>query len=121
MSGAISAALLHERQDAAVSYLTQTSAEIDTLQADPSPTPVDRTLMERLEALAGDTKTSLDVRHQLDILKERAETAIEHVIDLIVVYVVETVLLPLGLLMLAYAILRSGWNARFWQAGPRSG
>lgn len=114
IAGTITEAVLHDRQDVAVAYLNQSSAEITALRRT-DPTPQASSLLDRLGALADQTGESLDIRKQLETLKARAEATIEHLVDLIVVYLVETVILPLVLMFAAYLTFRLCWNAKFWQ------
>ena len=43
-------------------------------------------------------------------LKHDVESAVEHVVNLIVVYVIETLLLPLGFLVVAWGLVKQAWR-----------
>jgi hypothetical protein len=102
---------LAARESASIDYLKSTSRDLeaDADRAAPA-APEDAGTIERIEQFLDESRAalgeSLDVRARLQRLEARAETAIAHVVDLIVVYLLETVLLPLGVLALAWAGLR---------------
>ena len=115
--GATSEVVLHDRQDAAVAELTRTSSEISDLneqRQQPASAASDPSLLERLGALAVESGVAPDLRGELAELKVRAEAAIGHVIDLIVIYVVEAAVLPLAFLLLAWFALKGLWRAQYW-------
>lgn len=51
--------------------------------------------------------TSLDPRPHLKALKERADAAVSHTVNLMVIFLLQTLLVPLGLLWIMYVVLRS--------------
>lgn len=51
--------------------------------------------------------TSLDPRPQLKALKDRADAAVSHTVNLMVIFLLQTLLVPLGLLWIMYVVLRS--------------
>lgn len=53
------------------------------------------------------TMTSMDPRPRLEALKQRANDAVNHIINLMVIFLLQTILLPLALLWVMQAILRS--------------
>jgi hypothetical protein len=102
---------LAEREAASLDYLRSTGEELRT-DADRTTPEVrlEASPLERFEQFLGDSRQALgdalDVRARLDRLADRAEAAIGHVVNLIVLYAVETLLLPLGTLLLAWTGLR---------------
>jgi hypothetical protein len=51
--------------------------------------------------------TSLDPRPHLKALNERADAAVSHTVNLMVIFLLQTLLVPLGLLWIMYAVFRS--------------
>jgi hypothetical protein len=100
-------AVLAERQEAAMSRIEVTQAHIEELQENP-PTPPETvpgseaSVLERLGAFLDDQRQALDVRAQLQALTERVENAIEEIVNLLVVFTVQTILVPVAALLLAY-------------------
>jgi uncharacterized membrane protein len=104
-SGLLSEHFLAAREAESVEYLRTTSADIERRTETQPQDPAGSTI-ERLERLYDESRETLadalDVRARLSELQRRADAAIRHVVDLIVVYTVETLLLPLGVLLLGY-------------------
>ena len=76
--------------------LEMTSQEIELL-SEPDLPPADeaeQSLTERFSAMIDSSLRIFDVSEQLDGLRRRVSTASEHIIDLIVIFVLETVILP---------------------------
>ena len=67
-------------------------------------------LLERFNAFIDDQRQALDVEGRLTRLKHVVESAVEHVVNLIVVYVIETLLLPLGFLVVAWGLVKQAWR-----------
>ena len=107
---AIADGLLADRQADAVAQLTSASSEIEAIEA---PAPRTRPgLRDRFAALLEDA----DVSERLQELQLRVEGTIRHLVELIVTYLFETVLLPLVLLLTAYGAGRLLWHSGFWKA-----
>lgn len=108
VTGAINDAFLAQREEASVAFLSETSALVErTADAPQPPGPaVPRGPLERFGDFLDDTRAAVDLDKRLADLKQRVEAAIGHVVNLIVVYLVETLLLPLALLAAAWAALR---------------
>jgi len=96
----VNEAFLQERQDEAMTKLTTTSDEIEVMQ--------DRASQH--ESWFDALKDRLDVEAQLDRLSLRIESAIGHLVDLFVIFTVQTLLLPLGTLFTAYWSFRAYWR-----------
>ncbi len=99
-------AVLAERQQQSLERIEVTQAHIEALREnppDPSQAPDgELSVLQRLGEFIDDQRQALDVRAQLSALRERVETAIEALIDLIVLFMVQTVLVPVATLLLAY-------------------
>lgn len=64
------------------------------------------------------TKERLDPSKKLAELKQRAELAAEHMVRLIVVFLLETLIIPLALLWLLYVVVRNALSpAARWRGG----
>lgn len=92
---------LEEEQAAATAALETTSAAVETLSADPAPSEApDESLMDRLGAMVDESFAALDARERIGRLKAQVSGATEHIVNLIVIFVLQTVLLPLMTLWL---------------------
>jgi len=102
---------LEHRQEAAMSQLSTTTRDLETLEpaAEP-PGATERSLLERFESALDSSRQALDVEAQLQALSTRVEASISQLIDLIVLFLVQTLLLPLGALYLALASFRWFWR-----------
>ena len=110
-TGIVDEHFLTQREQAAVAYLSHTRAEIEASNA--APTPPDTTpdsLVERLTKFFDDQRQALDIEGRLTRLRQHVEDAVEQVVNLIVVYVIETLLLPLGFLVVAWGLVRHAWR-----------
>ena len=117
-------AVLAERQEAALSRIELTQEHIEELQENPpqagetDPETSD-TVMSRLGSLFTDQRQALNVRAQLDALTERVEDAIEEMVNLLVVFTVQTILVPVAALLLAYWAFLALWRWS-WQGARGS-
>jgi len=102
---------LAERQDAAVAQLTQTSSTLETWQESNQAAHVGATeehegILDRaaaqLGALLDSSAQALDLRSQLDQLEELVESSVTEIINLIVVFLLQTLLLPVLVLWLGW-------------------
>ena len=111
-TGFVNEHFLTQREEASVEILSQTRAKIEST-SDTSPTaPPTSTdsVLEKLNKFIDDQRQALDVEHRLSRLREDVEEAVEQVVNLIVVYVIETLLLPLGFLVVAWALVKQAWR-----------
>ena len=106
---------LQDIQDQAVERLTLTSdsiKEINNQSAVAQEEPqgfFDRT-SESISQLLDSSRQSLDIKEQLATVQEKAEASVEEIINLIVVFLLQTLLIPIATL---YAC---GWLLkRYWQ------
>jgi hypothetical protein len=109
--GFVDAWVLETRQDAAIVELTAARDDIHAMQNDPVPAvPVDSSLVERFSALLDDGRQMLDLQAQLDTLEIRVESAIGHILELAVLFLVQTLLVPIGAFWLATGAFRWIWG-----------
>ncbi len=115
-TGVVDQLVLAERQQEALERIELTRERIEELQQQPGEAapPGDASapsVLQRFGAFLDDQRQALDVKAQLDALTERVENAIEELVNLIVVFVVQTILVPVAALLLAYWGLRALWRA----------
>ena len=116
-SSAIDDAFLRERQDAAMQNLQTASEAVADIQqeaeadasADAELDFFDRTARE-LGALIDSSTQALDVKAQLAALEAEVEASVEEMIKLIVIFLLQTVVLPMGTLWLAWLALKAFWR-----------
>jgi hypothetical protein len=110
-TGYVNEHFLTPRENASVAILSQTNADIESARAAPStPGTTPDSVLERLNQFIDDQRQALDIESRLAQLKANAETAVEQVVNLIVVYIIETLLLPLGFLVVAWALVKQTWR-----------
>jgi hypothetical protein len=101
-------ALLADEYERSAAVLDDTLALLDeqgeTLR--PPPPPPDASLLDRARALVGEAGAAIDVRGRLAQLEATATAATRHMVNLVAVFTVQTVLLPLGFLWLLLRGLR---------------
>jgi ABC-type multidrug transport system fused ATPase/permease subunit len=103
--------VLAERQQEAITQLSDTTRELEELEdAEISPDATERSVLERFESALDSSRQALDVESQLEALSSRVEDSISQLIDLIVLFVVQTLMLPLGAFYLALASFRWFWR-----------
>ncbi len=97
------AAFLEEEHDAATAVLEATSSEIQELNQEEtaaSTTAEDQSWMTRLGDMIDSSMQSLDVSGRIERLKASASSASEQIVRLIVIFVMQTIILPLVFLWL---------------------
>lgn len=95
---------LAERHAEATQMLESTSEEIQRYNDETAATDqTDRSLMDRL----GDFVGRLDARQRLEALRDTAADAAERIVDLIVIFVFQTVVLPLVFLWLLIEVAKA--------------
>ncbi|WP_405236302.1 hypothetical protein [Lentisalinibacter orientalis] len=99
---------LAAEQEAATLALETTREEIEELneQAAP-PAPESETMMGRLGAMLDESLESMNVKQRLDDLRLRVSNASEHIVNLIVIFVLQTILLPLAFLWIIVQALKA--------------
>ena len=96
-------AFLEEEHDAATAVLEAASSEIEEMnqsEAAVVPDDADASFMERLGDMWDSSVESLDVAGRIERLKASASSASEQIINLIVIFVLQTIILPLVFLWL---------------------
>jgi hypothetical protein len=100
-TGLVFDTFLAAEQNAATAALEATSQEIEALNQEP---PVvaeeDQSMLDRLTAMVDDSLETMNVRDRLESFKTRVSNASEHIINLIVIFVLQTIILPLGFVWL---------------------
>ncbi len=117
----IDAAFLADRQDEAMAALSQTSANIEAMQETTTATDVtaeETDLLTALGELIDSSRQQLDLEAQLAAVEERVEESVEEMINLIVVFLLQTLLLPIATLWLSWAALSVFWRRA---VAPNSG
>lgn len=97
---------LAEKQQAAAAALEQSSEEIRQLEAMPEPAPGDGSLSQRISAMIDAGMEMLDIEARVDKLRSTLTGATERIIELIVLFMLETVLFPLFFLWLFLRALK---------------
>ncbi len=96
-------AFLEDEHDAATAVLEATSTEIEVLnQPEAAAVPDDSgaSFMDRLGNMWDSSVQSLDVSGRIERLKESASSASEQIVNLIVIFILQTIILPLAFLWL---------------------
>jgi ABC-type multidrug transport system fused ATPase/permease subunit len=110
--GWVDAWVLESRQQSAMAELTTTRDDIVALQTEtPTIDGTESSIAERFESLIDDGRQLLDLEARINTLGERAETAIDQLLELAVLFLVQTLLVPVGALWLSLAAFRwiLGW------------
>lgn len=105
-TGWVDATFLADRQQASLSQIEMTRQHIEDLQENPPPpeeTAADDTSWyQRLGGFLDDQRQSLMANAHIPAMRERVEGAIAELINLFVIFTVQTILVPTGTLLLAY-------------------
>ncbi len=109
---------LQERQEAAVAQLRLTSATIESINQASQPgapgaqSPQESSgLMDSINEFFSATQESVDVQTQLDTLKLKIEASVEHIVTIIVIFLLQTLILPLLGAWLFIAVVRAFWRS----------
>ncbi len=97
------ATFLEQEHDAATAVLEATSSEIEELNREETPAAArvdDPTFLQRLGDMFDSSLQQLDVAGRIDRLKSSASNASEQIVNLIVIFVLQTIILPLVFLWL---------------------
>lgn len=102
---------LTQREEASMDFLSQTRTRIESnTEAAPAPSTSTDSVLERLNKFIDDKKQALDIESRLTRLRLDVEDAVEQVVNLIVVYVIETLILPLIFLVVAWGLVKQAWR-----------
>ena len=99
---------LASEQAAATAALEATSQKIEDLNAesDLDTTDPDASLLDRLGSTLRETMRSMDIEGRLEKLKAAAANATEHIIHLIVLFALQTIILPIAIVWLIIELLK---------------
>lgn len=98
---------LATEQQAALEALRGVQADIVEISDDAAvPLPQDATMLERFSGMIDETLAAVDPRDKLRQLSDRVADASEHIISLIVIFVLQTVLLPVAFVWLLIELLK---------------
>ena len=109
LSDAVGGAIIDERQSASMEAIALAN---EALADETPPEVADAELgaLERLGRFFDRSREVLDVERWVDELRDRAEEAIEHLIQLITLFAVQTLVLPLASLSLILFTTRQLWR-----------
>lgn len=97
----VSDQFLASGQAEATAALEATRSEIEALDGETSASAdTERSIMDRLGAIIDESLESIDVTDRLPQLKDSVSNASEHIVNLIVIFVLQTIILPLAFLWL---------------------
>ena len=99
---------LAAEQSAATQALETTRTEIEELNEQATaPAIENQSLIDRLGSMLDDSLQSMNVSERLDRLRERVSNTSEHIINLIVIFVLQTIILPVVFVWAFVELLKS--------------
>ena len=99
---------LAEDQIVATAALETTRDEIETLNEQTSTSEIEnQSIFDQLGSILDNSLDSINPNEQLKRLSERVSKSAEHIIDLIVIFMLQTILLPIGFLWMVIRLLKS--------------
>lgn len=111
----VSDAFLAPQQAEATAALEVTGKAMKEANVDVKTPPIDDpSIMDRLNSAIDESLASVNISDRLANLQENASKAAEHIVDLIVLFVLQTIILPLAFLWLLVQMLK-GITARWTQ------
>ena len=103
---------LESRYQTSKEIIEQAGAEIQEVSARPIvEEDVDTGLMAALEQALNNTRESLDIKTRVDQIKERASDLVEHMVQLCVVFILQTGILPIAFLWIFLHFLKRMFRA----------
>lgn len=107
VTGWVDHTLLADRQTRALAQIELTQSHIEAFQEtapllDAPASEREGSLLQRFGDFLDERRQAMNVERQLAELTERVENAIEEVVNLLVVFTVQTILVPVGTLLAAY-------------------
>ena len=110
---AIYSLFLEQRYTESTEVIESAGADIERVSARPIVEEEDQDVgvMEMLQQALADTRQSLDLRARVDQIQERATDLVEHLIQLCVVFILQTGLLPIAFLWLTLQLLKRVFRA----------
>jgi len=108
-------ATLAQRQDTALGEIVQAQESIEDMRREPAlrTDAQSESMLDRFSDFLDDQRQTMNIEAQIEALSERVEGAINQFINLIVLFTVQTIVIPLATLWAAFAALRWTWN-RTW-------
>ena len=100
---------LEAEQNESIQILQHTSRLVE--QEAYIPDTPNTSLLDSVSNYLSEQKHALDMEARLTRLKERIESTIGHIINLIVLYILQTLLIPIAVLYLFQKIVRATWKA----------
>lgn len=99
---------LEPRREAAVAELDRTRLELDAIEAagPDLEVPADEGMFDSMRRYLAEQRARFDLEARLQALGGRLDRAAERVIDLVVVFVLQTILVPLGVIWLLWRLTR---------------
>ena len=116
----ISDGFLAPEQEAATAILRDTTKDIERINEAAQPvSPVEQSFMDRLGEMIDESLASMRIGERMKELKESASNAAEHIVNLIAIFVLQTILLPLLFLWVFMAGLKglAGRSAKLFEGG----
>ncbi len=99
---------LAEDQVEATTALEATRDQIEEINEQANtPEIEDESILDWMSTLIDDSLDSINPNEQLERLRVRVSDSVEHIIDLIVIFVLQTILLPIGFLWMVIRLLKS--------------
>ena len=107
--GWVDAWVLEQRQQSAMAELTLAKDDIEAMQTAPKvPTAgTESSIRQRFNEFIDESRQLLDLEAQISALQARTESAIEHLLALTVLFLVQTLLVPIGAFWLAISGFRA--------------
>lgn len=103
----VSDVFLAPGQEEATAALEMTTKDIEGMNEEVEvPVASDQSMMERLNAAIDESLAAVNVSQRLETLKDSASNATEHIVDLIVLFVLQTIILPLAFLWVLIQLLK---------------
>lgn len=109
--GALGSGFLDEREQSALDLLSDTSANLET--SAPAHTGLGSRspgLLDQLDEFIATQRENLNIDQRLERLERQIEAAIGEVLNLIVVYLVKTLVVPLAVLAALWGCARHRWG-----------
>ena len=107
----VDSAFLESRQQSSMTQLQTTTEDIQAIQDAQAPqSESDGFFSESTEGIRNflnSTQQTLDIRSQLQQVEERVERSVEEIINLIVVFLLQTLVIPIGAAFLAVWLFRA--------------
>jgi len=95
-------------QIAATTALETTRDQIETINEQASTPEIEQqSIFDQLGSILNNSLDSINPNEQLKRLSERVSKSAEHIIDLIVIFILQTILLPIGFLWIVIRLLKS--------------